>query len=265
MTRILLGTTMLAGLLIAGAAQAADMARPVYKAPPVAYYNWTGCYIGGNVGAVRGETRFDSDVVPGFNASAAGIAAIEATAPNKLHDTSITAGGGIGCNYQTGAFLLGVEGDINYTNVKADGLRGPFPTPTSTPHTWEESFRSDWFATIRARLGLIAGQRYLFYATGGVAFADFQATKALDFPGFTGFRYEASVSDTRVGWVAGGGLEFALTGNWTAKVEYLHLDFDSQTARAQQSNGLQNFIDHSFRLREDVVRAGLNYRFGAPY
>jgi opacity protein-like surface antigen len=264
MKELLLGTTVIAGLLLAGAAQAADLPLKAPRAAP-AYFSWTGCYIGGNVGAVRGETRFDSDVVPGFAGSAAGIAAVEATAPNKLHDTSITVGGGLGCNYQTGAFLLGVEGDFNFTDLKASALRGPFPTPTSTPHTWEESFRSNWFATIRGRLGLIAGERSLFYVTGGVAFADFRATKALDFPGFTGFRYEASVSDSRVGWAAGGGFEYALSGNWSAKVEYLHLGFGSQTARAQQSSGLPNFIDHNFRLSEDVVRAGLNYRFGGPY
>src|SRR5262249_38595661 len=114
MTKILLGTTMFAGLLVAGAAQAADLPRPVYKAAPPAYFTWTGCYIGGSVGgaSARGRltTSLDSCTHLGVPAN---LDAVGAAGTGSDRDTSFIGGGQVGCNYQTGAFVLGVEGDFS--------------------------------------------------------------------------------------------------------------------------------------------------------
>jgi outer membrane immunogenic protein len=261
-----------ASILVAGVgtASAADLRRPIAKAPPMVapIFSWTGCYIGGNVGYARADVYSEAFANPAFFAisPAAALTALQATSAVTNHPDGFTAGAGVGCNYQTGMFVIGVEGDINYSDIGFSQIRGPFPTPTSTPHTWEESFRSEWFATARARAGIVFAERNLLYVTGGAAFAEYNWLKALDFPGFVGFRYQSTFSDTRVGWVVGAGWEYAFTNNWSAKVEYLHMDFGSTSAftattnAAAQAAGAGFNVNH--RFREDVVRVGLNYRFG---
>jgi outer membrane immunogenic protein len=257
-----------ASILFTGSASAADLRRPVAKAPVAVapIFTWTGCYIGGNVGYARGDVSQNSTATPAFvqfQNSPAFTAAIVASSHVTNHPDGVTVGGGVGCNYQTGAFVIGVEGDINYSDISFSQIRGPFPTPNSQPHTWEESFRSNWFATIRGRAGVTFAERHLLYVTGGAAFAEYNGFKALDFPGFVGFRYAGAVGDDhRVGWVVGVGWEYAFNNNWSAKAEYLHMDFGSQSVLAIQSGNLANNLQHNFKFREDVVRVGLNYRFG---
>jgi outer membrane immunogenic protein len=258
-----------ASILLTGAASAADLRRPIAKAPPpvVPIFTWTGCYIGGNVGYARAQVDSSAAANAIFvaNQPADQVAAVQATSLTGVDPDGFTVGGGVGCNYQTGMFVLGVEGDINYTDIGYSQIRGPFPTPASVPHTWEESFRSEWFATIRGRAGIVLGERNLLYVTGGAAFAEYNWFKALDFPGNPGFRYQAGFNDSRVGWVVGAGWEYAFTNNWSAKIEYLHMDFGSTSAAtptppAAGPAGTGFVYSHDFR--EDVIRVGLNYRFG---
>jgi opacity protein-like surface antigen len=255
-----------ASILFTGAASAADLRRPVVKAPVAVapIFTWTGCYIGGNVGYARADVSSNGIPNAAFVANTpAGAAAVQATSYVTNHPDGFTVGGGVGCNYQTGMFVVGVEGDINYSDIGFSQIRGPFPTPASAPHTWEETFRSEWFATARARAGIVFAERHLFYVTGGAAFAEYSASKALDVPGFVGFRYAGSVSDERIGWVVGAGWEYAFNNNWSAKVEYLHMDFGSRSVLAFQNVPASPFaINHTFNFREDVVRVGINYRFG---
>jgi opacity protein-like surface antigen len=266
MTRFLLLTTAVVAL--AAPAQAADM--PV-KAPPaaVAVYSWTGCYIGGNVGYARADAHYEGTPNAAYIAGAfspAEAAGQAATSQHALRPSGITAGGGAGCNVQNGAWLWGIEGDANFQNIRRNDfvvLPGAGGAPGT--YSWQDDLRSQWFATFRGRLGVVAGSRHLFYVTGGGAIAEFRALKALDFPGAVGFRYEGSVSGARLGWVVGGGYEFAISGNWTVKAEYLHLDFGSRSALAPQNVANTPFAwNYNFRFREDVVRLGLNYRLGGP-
>jgi outer membrane immunogenic protein len=263
-----IASTALLGSL--GTAMAADMPLKAMPAPAPVYYNWSGCYVGGNVGYTRADVRSDSLPNAAFVAGAAGgaveAAAEQASSVMSAHPDGITAGGGVGCNYQTGMFVVGGEGDFNYSGLKLGQIRGPFPgAGGGVPYTFEEQFRSDWFATLRARGGVVVGERTLLYVTGGAAFAEFNTLKALDFPGFTGFRYQSTTSDDRFGWVIGVGGEYAFTNNWSAKIEYLHMDFGSTSSFAQRNivspgaGGLTN----TYNFREDVVRVGLNYRFGS--
>jgi outer membrane immunogenic protein len=259
-----------ASVLLIGAASAADMAVKARPAPiPAPGFTWTGCYIGGNVGYARGDVSSDAIPNAGFIAVQNGpgfAAAIQNSSYVTNHPDSVTAGAGVGCNYQTGMFVIGLEGDINYQDLGFSQIRGPFPTPFSTPHTWEERFHSDWFATARARGGVVFAERHLLYVTGGAAFAQYSWLKAADFPGFVGFRYQATSSDSRVGWVVGAGWEYAFNNNWSAKVEYLHLDFGSTSAFTTTNNAANLAVGGGLtattRFREDVVRVGLNYRFG---
>jgi outer membrane immunogenic protein len=253
--------------LFAGVASAADMAVKARPLPaPMPVFSWTGCYIGGNVGYARADvtSRAVGNAIAVASFQAPGIAAVEATSPTSIHPDGVTAGVGVGCNYQMGMFVIGGEADINYSDLGYSQIRGPFPTPTSVPHTWEERFQSKWFATARARGGVVLGERNLLYVTGGVAFAEYSWLKAVDFPGFPGFRYQASFDDSRVGWVVGAGWEYALSNNWSAKVEYLHMDFGrTSTVTPTPPAALAGAaFTYSHNFREDVIRVGVNYRFG---
>ena len=257
-----------ASVLLGGAASAADMAVKARGVPsPVPAFSWTGCYVGGNVGYARGDVHSDAAANPVFVATnpAAPIAQIQASSIAGVTPDGFTAGVGVGCNYQTGIFVLGADGDINYSDLGTSQIRGPFPTGVFAPRTWEENFRSHWFATARARAGVVLAERHLLYVTGGAAFAEYNWLKALDFPGFPGFRYQGTFSDSRAGWVVGAGWEYAFNNNWSAKVEYLHMDFGSTSATtptppAATPPGTGFIFSHNFR--EDVVRVGVNYRFG---
>jgi len=208
---------------VTGPATAADIPRavPPVKAPvlaPAPLYNWTGFYVGINGGGGWGSSHWDNPLAP----------------VGRFNLSGGLVGGTLGYNWQFNQFVVGLEGDIDWANIKGTGFGC-----CTTENTW--------LSTVRGRLGY-AYDRFLPYITGGGAFGDVKAS----IPGFPG------ASSTQAGWTLGGGLEFALTGPLTAKVEYLHVDlgrFDCGMAcGAPIGTDKVNF--HS-----DIVRGGLNYRF----
>lgn len=218
------GALALAGAV--GSASAADLSRQMYtKAPPAPYvapyYNWTGFYLGVNGGGGWGTSTWDS--TGSFDTSGA------------------LAGGTIGYNWQFGTWVLGLEGDIDWANIKGSTTNaGCFPSGSCTSE-------NTWLGTTRGRIGY-AFDRWMPYVTGGAAFGNVDATH----PGFTG------MSSTQVGWTAGGGLEFAVINNLTAKIEYLHYDLGSFTCGLNCGNGV---INDEVSFKANVVRGGLNLRF----
>jgi outer membrane immunogenic protein len=226
MKRILLASAaFVAAFSLVGGASAADLQRPIMpKAPiaaPLPIYNWTGFYIGINGGGGFGTGGIDTPVGSTSFDTSGGL-----------------VGGTLGYNLQTGPWVWGLEGDIDWTN-----LRGS----TGSAVCVGCGISNSWLATVRGRLGY-AMNRFMPYITGGLAVGDVKLTV----PGFAG------TSDTRVGWTIGGGAEFALIGNWTAKAEYLYVDLGS-TDCSVGSCGLPGPISGSFHSH--IVRAGLNYRF----
>jgi outer membrane immunogenic protein len=222
MKRILLAG---AGVLaMASLANAADLPRQMYsKAPPpmaAPYYNWTGFYIGINGGGAWGNSAWDS--TGGFDLSGGMI------------------GGTIGYNWQTGPWVLGVEGDLDWASVKGStAALGCVTANCSTENTW--------LGTVRGRVGY-AFDRWMPYITGGVAFGGVNANQAP----FTG------ASSTQVGWAAGAGIEFAVVNNITAKVEYLHYDLGSFSCGLNCGNGI---INDQVSFSADAIRGGVNIRF----
>jgi opacity protein-like surface antigen len=143
------------------------------------------------------------------------------------------AGGTIGGNYQTGAFVFGVEGDFDWDNIKGN--------PSACIGC---QVSSTWLATARGRVG-VAWDRLLFYGTGGVAFQNVKF--AVTAPPLTA---PLATTVNAIGWTAGGGVEYALSPNWSVKAEYLYVNFNNQTIGPG-----------TFTLIENVVRGGVNYRF----
>lgn len=186
----LIGTGVAALTLLAASfsAQAADMPRPIYKGvrSVVAYYNWTGFYVGINGGYAWGTSEWTT---PAINTSPSGW----------------LIGGTLGYNYQMGSVVLGIEGDFDYADVRGTAACGAFVCETKTTY----------LGTIRGRLGY-AFDRFMPYVTGGGAYGDIKASSTD--PATTGG------SASKFGWTVGGGLEYAFLGNWSAKIEYLYVD-----------------------------------------
>ena len=225
MKRVILAATS-ALILAAGinAAAAADLGRrPVQmpiKAPPMysPAYNWSGFYLGINGGGGWGRSSWDS--VGGFDVD------------------GWLVGGTVGYNYQMGQTVLGIEGDIDWSNIKGSSAPASCPLGCETKNTW--------LGTVRGRLGY-SFDRFLPYVTGGVAFCDIKAST----PGVAGN------SATNTGWTAGAGVEYAFTNNLSAKVEYLYVDLGDFNCGI--SCGASATDNVSFNA--NIVRGGLNYKF----
>jgi outer membrane immunogenic protein len=239
-----------------GAAHAADMAVKASRPAPIAY-TWTGCYVGVNAGGAwarsNGSMRFNDNT--GVNRQA-----VEVSEGFSFGPSGFTGGGQLGCNYQTGNFVLGLEGDVDYLGLRSSRtLTAAFPAGGGT-YTITDSMSTDWMATARARAGF-AVNNWLFYATGGLVVTQlrFNTTYADVF----GASENAGLSDTRYGWTAGAGIEVAIGGGpWSAKLEYLHADFGTASVTGTFVPLANTFGTHSVDLKTDIVRAGLNYRFG---
>jgi outer membrane immunogenic protein len=218
------------------AAAAADL--PVKAPVPIAIYDWTGFYIGVSGGGSFGQsTHIDQatglgDTI-GYNVKGGLV------------------GGTLGYNWQVSRFVVGFEGDASWvgqygSNVD-DGLAG---NPAFTSFTKET-----WVATARGRLGY-AVNNLLFYGTGGYAAAGVEAGVKDSNTG----ALLASATSTRSGWTAGGGLEWGFAPNWSAKFEWLYMKFDSAAFNTLAGEGPRSSVP----LDDNVVRAGINYRFGGP-
>jgi outer membrane immunogenic protein len=218
------GCFAVAALIVAQSATAADLSvAPLYKAPPPAMapaYNWSGFYLGINGGGGWGHSNWD-------------------TSSDRIGLSGGLVGGTAGYNWQFGNAVLGIEGDIDWANLKGTNSSTLCPAGCSTSDTW--------LSTVRGRAGYAFGG-VLPYLTGGLALGDIRAAT----PGFAG------ASNTGAGWTAGGGIEFGLTGNWSAKAEYLYVDLGRFNCGVS-CNGLPT---DNVSMHDNVVRAGVNYRFG---
>jgi len=231
MKTLLLGVAAL--LALSGApALAADMplkARPMVG--PVVAYNWTGCYIGGNVGGKWART---SDVV---NIPAATGLAGPTTASfldlGSADSSTFLGGGQVGCNWQSGSVVFGIEGDAEGQRWRrTEVIAGRLPALFVPGDTFE--IRSDWQASVRGRIGY-AWNRTLLYATGGVAFTDVRAytnwipsvANGVAFPGTI-----ASQTKTLVGATVGAGVEQAITDNFTVGIEGRYTWYGRETFAA---------------------------------
>jgi outer membrane immunogenic protein len=240
-----------------GAASAADMTPRTYtKAPIIAEpgYNWTGFYVGVNAGGVWSQTDFVYDPNPiGFPASAPGLIA---AGTQRYNHGGFSGGGQAGYNWQAGLFVFGMEADVQYTDTKGTALQPVFLGTTLT-----ESYKSDWLATFRGRVGITSGP-VLFYATGGLALADVHYFDSVAFPGTFN---TASSSETRTGYAAGGGVEWAVNQHWSVKGEFLYVDLGKTNYTSLNTSNLSSAtILHEHRLHEEVARVGLNYKWGGP-
>ena len=223
---------------------AADLAaRPYTKAPALAaVYDWTGFYIGVNAGVGIGRDRFQHDW-------------LNTGSPYSFYVSPQGGfgGGQVGYNWQTGSVLgpivFGVEADIqgaglsdDRTNFNVVGINTSY------------SQKLDWFGTARGRIGIANGP-VLSYVTAGYAVGNVKTNAA---QAVAGANSTFATDRAQSGWVVGSGVEAALGGNWTGKIEYLYLNLGNKT----DASTLLATAPINTEIRENIFRVGLNYRIG---
>lgn len=258
--RVLLAATSAAAIAVAGLAQAADLPsmKEAPPPPPAPLFSWTGFYVGGQAGYAFGTDR-SYDLLA---ANGVGLGPPTSALPGSFSSSGPLGGGEIGANYQTGNIVLGVEADIDWSRIQGSYIDDPSSAPSGQSTV---TATADWFGTVRARLGLTQ-DRWLAFATGGFAYGGTRV-------GISNYTGTASpyLTDhqTLVGWTAGGGVEYALTNNWTVKAEYLFVDLGGKTFTfSDPANTCGCALPPSFVVAESkgaaefsVLRLGVNYKF----
>jgi outer membrane immunogenic protein len=258
-----------------GSAMAADIAKkapiPVYtKAPMMPVYSWTGGYIGVNAGYSWGDSEVSTTAVAGGYFANSSISAIATAGAQTINPNGFTGGGQIGYNWQVGsATVVGLEADFEYFGLKRIVASGAvYPCCAPSVFAIGQGVKTDWLATFRARLGYLVTPSTLFYVTGGGAVANLQG--AFAFLDTFGPALEfGSFNTAKLGWTAGGGVEWAMWSGWSAKAEYLFVSFPSVTTTSTNlvSGGFAfptSVFTHTADLDAHIVRLGLNYKLGGP-
>ncbi len=278
-----IGVLALAAALQPAAAADLPKKAPVYKAPPVYIdpWTWTGVYIGLNAGYSWGRSRTHVDY---FN-SLTGLPIAPPAGSITDVDFNLNggiAGGQIGANWQTNNFVLGLEADLQWSGQKGSanftcaptGIAGGVCFPGFTflpPGTAAQTLSLDqkllWFGTLRARAGVTFTPTVLAYVTGGLAYGEIKTEGTLVNTPFVGpvVITPFSHSVTKTGWTVGLGLEGRLWGNWTGKIEYLYMDLGSVSGSVipppTPPFGLVA-ANYSSRITDNILRVGINYKFG---
>ena len=235
-----------AGLSLAfsQSAPAADLSPPIYKGPPPPMvFNWTGWYIGINGGGGWGQTSHTAAV------GITGIPGLPGLTTGNFNARGGVVGGTLGYNYQFSQFLVGAETDLDWSNIRGT-FNGSVVIPGGSAG-FSLSSQLQWLDTARVRAGMV-WDRVLFYGTAGAALGGVNATaQASAAASGIGAAVTAADTQTRFGWTAGAGVEYAFTDNLSAKLEYLYVGLGSQN---------QITID-KVNFNTNIVRGGINLRF----
>jgi len=208
--------SMVAAATVSSVAMAGGDIAPVAPAP---MDSWSGFYVGAQVGYIWGDADTEFDGEETISQDVDGFAGGLYAGYNWLLDNNV---------------LIGVEGDINWVN--ADDKK--------SGDAYEVSFEENWEASLRLRLGMVIDDTWMPYITGGVAWADIDAA------------YEdRRTSETMTGWTIGAGVEYKITENFHAKLEYRYADY------GDFSKSWNNFPDTKTDFKSSKVYLGVSYRF----
>jgi outer membrane immunogenic protein len=259
---IIRGISISTLLLVASVsvASAADMALKA-PPPPPAPCVWCGWYVGLNLGGSwgRSSTTYDGALFAPFTTS--------------QNMDGVLGGGQVGYNWQFSSnWVFGLEADIQGT-----GQRGTADLPTivvppipgilalGLPGTTSAATLTQklpWFGTVRGRLGVEASSNWLLYVTGGLAYGEVRSTLNTNAVTTTGIATATStgVNDTRAGWTVGAGSEWMFAPQWSAKLEYLYMDY-GHISDSFLGTGSYATVGITSHVTDNVVRVGVNYHF----
>jgi outer membrane immunogenic protein len=239
--RVLLASV--GAIALASSAFAADLpsrAPPPVYVPPAPIFTWTGIYVGGQIGYAWGKSNTNLGDAYGDYVSF------------STNNSGVIGGAHVGYNLQLSQFVVGLEGDVDGSSLSKTVSSSPYISGYGLIVPTSISGSLGVQGSIRGRIGY-AWDRVLLYATGGVAFGGFNGSIS------TPYGYD-STSTTRVGWTVGGGLEYAVTNNWSVRAEYRYAQFGHSTVYA--NNSFQNLGAYGNRtINENRVQVGFSYKF----
>jgi outer membrane immunogenic protein len=225
-----------------------NWAPPLPAAAPV--YNWSACYIGGNLGGVWSSKTFSDPT-----GAATGVAGA------SLGSHSPTGGGGggqVGCDYQVGWAVFGVQGMYDLVSANSNN--------TWPSLSFVNTTNVHWFSTLTGRIGFVPMPRWLVYAKGGGAWVG----EDHSIQGPLGNTTLFNASTTRSGWTAGVGVEWGFAANWSVFAEYNYADFGTSTVRFTPLTafgpvttfGVASGLPINIQQNVNLFLVGLNVRFG---
>jgi outer membrane immunogenic protein len=258
MRKLLFAGAMLASCAAIQSAGAADLALKA-PPPPLVVDEWTGWYIGLNLGGSWGRSSTY------YTGTGVGFAPFT----TSQHMDGVLGGGQFGYNWQfTRSWVVGVEADIQGT-----GQRGTATFPTivvpaivgATPGVTSVGTLTQklpWFGTVRARLGAEPSSNWLLYVTGGLAYGGIRSTLSTNALTTTGVATatSASVNNDRAGWTVGVGSEWMFAHQWSAKLEYLYMDY-GHLSDGFIGTGAFATLGINSHVTDNILRAGVNYHF----
>jgi outer membrane immunogenic protein len=236
-----------------GSALAADLdVKTPWKAPPAPAFSWSSCYFGLHAGGAFASKDI-TDPVQLAQDGVLGAGTTTGLATTRLSPNGAVIGGQLGCDYQFAPnWVAGIEGSASGSTLKGSttvGLPAGFPGDQALVTS-----RTDFLPSVTGRLGY-AIDRTLLYGKAGVAWASSKYMVVGSVEG-TGFGFEGF--DTRTGWTAGAGVEWAFSRNWSVNLEYDYYSFGSGTTfMSDNINGFTGQIDAKQNIQ--VVKAGLNF------
>jgi outer membrane immunogenic protein len=245
------------GALVLGAAQHAHAADFVARPLLTPESSWTGLYGGINLGgfAANGTTQWTTPAAFGFNGTSA-----------DLGTDGVTVGIQAGYNFQLSpAFVVGIEGDIvnDHTSQKTLSTWTALGTNAALSGSYTADIRTlEWLGTLRARFGYLLTPRTLVYATGGVAWSGVNYAGGASGPVGAGYASSVSFTETEIGYVVGGGVEFLTWDRWLLRGEYLLHHFNGVSAVGGAANFPtfpSAFTWSGYDIHE--FRAALSYKF----
>ena len=276
----------LATTALAGAAGLA-FAIPALAQPAPGTVDWTGPYVGLNVGGTGSNTQVSpgsatTNQLTGVSAGAGPVTVPPATFGTAQMDyskSSVTGGGQVGYNKQFGHLVLGLEGDMDAVSGRSGQFANYSLPATALTRSSDVAIghftEPEWTSTVRGRVGYAMG-RLLLYGTGGLALADVQQSAAYGYrpivrgtvatanPGVTYGPYSnySSQDDVLTGWTVGAGAEWALNKQVSIGAEYRHSDYGNSTY--DFGSGAPDSTSEAARLgfTDDQLLAKVNFRFG---
>ena len=226
-------------MLLTNGTLAADLPRKPQPAPilePMPVYNWTGCYVGGNIGGAWA------------NVDATNVNTGVSVSPNN---SGFVGGGQIGCDYQMGPWVVGFRNLFDGTSLNkstafvdpAAGFAG-----TAASHV-------TWFDTLTARAGYLVQPNILLYGQGGAAWTQWN----VKFVNTAGVQAGEIGNNSRTGWTLGGGVEWMFVPHWSVFLEYNFMGFGTRSSTFTVCGGTCANVSGKADLQNVLV--GVNYKF----
>jgi outer membrane immunogenic protein len=249
-----------------GALLSLCISSTAFASEPYARYNWAGLYVGVNGGygwgrnTGGGYSSFQDNGIGGLANFFGGGGNV---LPNLSSD-GFLGGAQVGYNWHASPMVVyGVVADVQAADISDSGANnvsiGNFANITQS-----KSVRTDWFGTVRGKLGF-AANNFLIYGTGGLAYGRVEARTSFDNPSFGGgaLVFAGSKSRVNAGWALGGGFEWGISPNWTVGAEYLHINLGDLTVTERRVSGPANASTFTSKseFRHDILRLTVNYRF----